>query len=45
MLKAHSKKGITGDNLMYSLEMRLDNIVFRMGFAWFEKTGSPVCGS
>jgi small subunit ribosomal protein S4 len=31
--KASSKSGITGDNLMRYLESRLDNTVFRMGFA------------
>ncbi len=31
--KAAAKKGITGDNLLIMLETRLDNVVFRMGFA------------
>ena len=31
--KAARKKGITGDNLLIMLETRLDNTVFRMGFA------------
>ncbi len=31
--KANQKKGITGENLLKSLESRLDNIVFRLGFA------------
>lgn len=31
--KASSKSGVTGDNLMRYLESRLDNSVFRMGFA------------
>ncbi len=30
---AASVPGVTGDNLVVSLESRLDNIVFRMGFA------------
>lgn len=30
---AERTKGITGDNLIRSLETRLDNLVFRMGFA------------
>lgn len=30
---AESKKGITGENLLTILESRLDNVVFRMGFA------------
>lgn len=31
--KATSKAGVTGENLMKFLESRLDNTVFRMGFA------------
>jgi small subunit ribosomal protein S4 len=31
--KANTKKGITGENLLQSLECRLDNLVFRLGFA------------
>ena len=31
--KAAKKKGITGENLLQMLETRLDNTVFRMGFA------------
>lgn len=31
--KALKQPGITGDNLLKLLEMRLDNVVFRMGFA------------
>src|SRR5690606_669651 len=31
--KATSKAGVTGENLMKYLESRLDNTVFRMGFA------------
>lgn len=31
--KAAKKKGITGDNLLRMLELRLDNIVYRMNFA------------
>ncbi len=31
--QASKKVGVTGDALMTMLEMRLDNIVFRMGFA------------
>ncbi len=31
--KAAAKKGITGENLLILLETRLDNVVFRMGFA------------
>ncbi len=31
--QASSEKGITGDNLIVALETRLDNIVYRLGFA------------
>jgi len=31
--RAAVRTGITGDNLLISLESRLDNIIFRMGFA------------
>ncbi len=31
--KADHKKGITGHNLLQALESRLDNVVFRLGFA------------
>ena len=31
--KAAQKKGITGDNLLQILELRLDNILYRMNFA------------
>lgn len=30
---AENKKGVTGDNLLIFLETRLDNVVYRMGFA------------
>jgi len=32
-IKASKRKGITGENLLVMLEMRLDNTVFRMGYA------------
>lgn len=31
--KSAKKKGITGDNLLQALELRLDNILYRMNFA------------
>lgn len=31
--KAEQNKGVTGANLLISLERRLDNVVFRLGFA------------
>lgn len=30
---AENKKGVTGDNLLVLLESRLDNIIYRLGFA------------
>ena len=32
-VKAERSKGVTGENLLSFLERRLDNVVFRMGFA------------
>ena len=32
-LKASNMKGITGDNMLQIMECRLDNVVFRLGFA------------
>ncbi|MDR0885650.1 MAG: 30S ribosomal protein S4 [Clostridiales Family XIII bacterium] len=32
-VKASKRKGMTGENLLIMLESRLDNVVFRMGFA------------
>jgi small subunit ribosomal protein S4 len=31
--KAEKKKGVTGENLLQILERRLDNVVYRLGFA------------
>ncbi|MFZ5811071.1 MAG: 30S ribosomal protein S4 [Thermodesulfobacteriota bacterium] len=31
--RADMKKGVTGDNLLIFLERRMDNVVYRMGFA------------
>ena len=31
--EAQRRKGVTGENLLQMLEMRLDNVVYRMGFA------------
>jgi small subunit ribosomal protein S4 len=31
--KAQSQAGVTGDNLLKLLELRLDNVVYRLGFA------------
>ena len=32
-VRANNQKGVTGDNLIQLLESRLDNVVFRFGFA------------
>ncbi len=40
--KADKKKGMTGENLMIMLESRLDNVVFRMGFARTRKEARQV---
>lgn len=37
--KANSKNGVTGDILLQSLESRLDNTVYRMGFARTRRQG------
>ncbi len=42
--KADRMKGTTGDNLMIMLESRLDNVVFRMGFARTRKEARQVVG-
>jgi small subunit ribosomal protein S4 len=31
--KASSQKGVTGENLLFMLERRLDNVIYRLGFA------------
>ena len=38
--KADRMKGQTGENLMIMLETRLDNVIFRMGFARTSKRSS-----
>ncbi len=42
--KADRKKGMTGENLMTTLESRLDNVVFRMGFARTRREARQVVG-
>ena len=42
--KADRMKGMTGENLMILLERRLDNIVFRMGFARTRKEARQIVG-
>ncbi|MCJ7508458.1 MAG: 30S ribosomal protein S4 [candidate division Zixibacteria bacterium] len=40
--KAEKEKGITGENLLSMLECRLDNIVYRLGFAPSRKTARQL---
>ncbi|MDR0219805.1 MAG: 30S ribosomal protein S4 [Lachnospiraceae bacterium] len=42
--KATRMKGLTGENLMVLLETRLDNVVFRMGFARTRREARQVVG-
>ena len=42
--KADRMKGMTGENLMILLERRLDNVVFRMGFARTRREARQVVG-
>ena len=42
--KADKMKGMTGENLMTILESRLDNVVFRMGFARTRREARQVVG-
>ena len=43
-VKADQMKGMTGTNLMTMLESRLDNVVFRMGFARTRKEARQIVG-
>ena len=42
--KADKAKGITGENLMITLERRLDNVIFRLGFARTRREARQVVG-
>ncbi len=42
--KASQMKGQTGENLMVMLETRLDNVVFRLGFARTRKEARQIVG-
>ncbi|MDD3138997.1 MAG: 30S ribosomal protein S4 [Lachnospiraceae bacterium] len=42
--KASQMKGLTGPNLMIILETRLDNVIFRMGFARTRKEARQIVG-
>ncbi len=41
-VKADKMKGMTGENLMTMLESRLDNVVFRLGFARTRKEARQI---
>lgn len=40
--EAVRRKGITGDNLLRLLEMRLDNVIYRLGFAESRNQGRQI---
>ena len=40
--KAERQKGMTGENLMILLELRLDNVIFRLGFARTRKEARQI---
>ena len=42
--QADRMKGMTGENLMIMLERRLDNVVFRMGFARTRREARQIVG-
>ena len=42
--KAEKMNGMTGENLMVLLETRLDNIIFRLGFARTRKEARQIVG-
>ncbi len=42
--KADKMKGLTGENLMVMLESRLDNVIFRLGFARTRREARQVVG-
>ena len=43
-LKAANMKGITGENMLRLLELRLDNVVFRLGLAKTRRMARQVVG-
>ena len=40
--KAEKQKGMTGENHMVTLELRLDNVIFRLGFARTRKEARQI---
>lgn len=43
-VKAERMKGMTGENLMITLERRLDSVIYRMGFARTRREARQVVG-
>ncbi len=43
-MRAERMKGITGENLLALLERRLDNVVYRLGFASSRREGRQLVG-
>ena len=43
--KANKQPGVTGENLLRLLELRVDNIVFRAGFASSRNRPASSCGT
>ena len=41
---ADRKKGITGENLLQNLELRMDNVIYRMGLASSRSTARQLVG-
>ena len=40
--KASRRSGVTGEELLRMLETRLDNVVYRLGFAGIARAGTPA---
>jgi small subunit ribosomal protein S4 len=40
--KAAQQRGVTGENLLFMLERRLDNVIFRLGFAMSRRQARQV---
>ena len=43
-LKAANMKGVTGDNMLQLLELRLDNVVYRLGLAKTRRMARQIVG-
>ena len=43
-LKAANMKGVTGDNMLLLLELRLDNVVYRLGLAKTRRMARQIVG-